>query len=330
MEFLSLYWMGEPVWMWLVFFAIVGGLLLLDLGVFHRKTHEVGIKESVWATVFYVVMALLFGGWIWYSLGATEFKDYLTGYVVEKTLSLDNIFVISMIFTYLGIPRLYQHRVLFWGILGVILLRGVMIGLGATLVHNFEWILFVFAAFLIVTGIRMLLQKQEGHVDIENNRLLKFLRNHFKITENIEGDKFTVKRVENGKSVRYITPLLVALILIEAADVLFAVDSIPAIFSITTNPYIVFTSNLFAILGLRALFFCLAAMVEAFAYLKVAISWVLIFIGLKVFSLPVLEHFWGIEKFPSSISLGVTLGLLAWGVLWSIYRRKHPKLESAK
>lgn len=329
MDFLSVEWMGHAMWMWLSFFAIVGVLLALDLGVFHRKAHEVTLKESIGATIFYIVMAVLFGFWIWHSMGHVAFKDYLTGYIVEKTLSLDNIFVISMIFSYLAIPLKYQHRVLFWGILGVILLRGVMIALGASLVHNFEWILFVFAAFLIVTGIRMLLNKGDDHVDMENNRLLKYLRSHFKITEGLEGDKFVVKRKEGGKTVRYITPLLVALILIEAADVLFAVDSIPAIFAITTDAYIVFTSNLFAVLGLRALFFCLAAMVEAFAYLKVAISWVLVFIGLKVFSLPVLEHFWGIHKFPSEISLGVTVGLLLWGVLWSIYRRKHPKGESA-
>ena len=313
--------MDKPVWMWMGFLTLVGALLYIDLGVLHKKAHEVSFRESMLTTLFYVAVALAFGGFVWWKMGAVPFKEYLTGYIVEYTLSMDNIFVMSVIFSYLGIPRSFQHRVLFWGIMGVIILRGIMIAVGAALVHKFEWILFVFAAFLVFTGIKMLVAKHEGEMDLEKNPLLKYLRNHFKITSEFHGQKFFVKKEENGKLVQYITPLFVALLLIEAADVVFAVDSIPAIFAITKDPYIVFTSNLFAILGLRSLYFSLSAMVDKFAYLKRALALVLIFIGGKVFATPLL----GLEKFPAGISLGVTVGLLAWGVLWSLWRGKNPK-----
>jgi tellurite resistance protein TerC len=211
--------------------------------------------------------------------------QYFTGFFVEKSLAMDNVFVISLIFTYFAIPRIYQHRVLVWGILGVIVLRGIMIGLGAALINQFDWILFIFGAFLLITGIKMLVIADK-EPDIAGNPILKFLRKHLNVTDELHGEKFFVKGPDPkgcGKLVRFATPLFLALVLIEFADLIFAVDSVPAIFAITTDPYIVYTSNIFAILGLRALYFALAAMVHRFHYLKYALSLVLIFIGAKIF-----------------------------------------------
>ena len=329
MDFLYIEWMQKPLWMWLLFFGIVMFLLALDLGVFHRKAHEASIKESVGMSVFYIGLGLLYGGWVWYNLGAVPAKEYWTGYIVEKTLAMDNVFVISLIFSYLSIPKIYQHRVLFWGIIGVILLRGLMIALGASLVSQFDWVLLIFAGFLLITGIKMLVIK-ENHIDIENNPVLKFLRKHFRITPQLYGQKFFVALPQGTRKVMWVTPLFVALILVEFADLIFAVDSVPAIFAITKDPFIVFTSNIFAILGLRALYFALAAMVDRFVYLKVALAWVLIFIGAKVFVTDwYLKPVLGMEKFPASISLTITLALLVWGVMYSLYRtRKELKIKS--
>ncbi len=314
--------MGKEVWMWLVFLGIVLALLIFDLGFLHKDQHEIGVRESFLLSGGYIVISLIFGAWVWHKLGAESGMDYFTGYVIEKSLSVDNLFVMSIIFAALYIPRQYQHRVLFWGILGVILLRGVMIALGAALVHQFEWVLYIFAAFLIVTGIKLLLMKDEGDhgKDVQNNPVIKFLSKHFAVAP-ITGQKFIVKKPHDktGKIVWHITPLLMALIMIEFDDVIFAIDSVPAIFAITTDPYIIYTSNIFAILGLRALYFALAAMIARFAYLKYAISAVLIFIGSKVFITPLL----GLEKFPASISLGVTLGFLTAGIIYSLYKTRH-------
>ncbi len=309
----------KPIWMWLVFTGLVFGLLALDLGVFNRKDHEIGIKESLILSAFYITIALIFGGWIYWELGERSALEYYTGFVVEKTLAMDNIFVIALIFSYLGIPRLYQHRVLFWGILGVVVLRGLMIGFGTVLVEEFEWILYLFGAFLIFTGVKMLFSSEE-ETDVSQNFVLKFLHKHFRVTEELHGNKFLIRQPvsEGSKPVLFLTPLLVALAMIEIADVVFAVDSIPAIFAITTDTYVVYTSNIFAILGLRALYFTLAAMLARFIYLKYALSLVLVFIGAKIF----LKDFHDIIEITPSMSLSVTLGVLAGGIILSLWKTK--------
>lgn len=321
MEFLVTPVMDKPLWMWAGFIGIVIALLAFDLGILHQKTHEVSIRESLWMSAFYIAIALAFGGWVWWSLGDQAGKEYLTGFIVEKTLALDNVFVISLIFTYFAIPPLYQHRVLFWGILGVIVLRGIMIALGATLVSQYSWVLYVFAVFLIFTGIKMLFVGDQ-HPDIGSNPLLKLMRRVFPISASLDGQKFLTRQPDpkTGKWRTYATPLLVALALIEFVDLIFAVDSVPAIFTITLDPFIVFTSNIFAILGLRALYFALAAIIHRFRYLKPALAIVLIFIGSKTF----IADAMGLEKFPANISLGVTLGLIAAGVLISLIKTHKP------
>jgi tellurite resistance protein TerC len=309
--------MGKDLWMWVIFLALVLTLLALDLGVLHKEKREISIKESLLLSAGYIVIALLFGVWIWWSMGQVSGINYLTGYFVEKSLSMDNIFVISLIFSYFGIPRLYQHRVLFWGILGVIILRAIMIGVGATLVERFEWILYIFGGFLVLTGIKMLFSADHDP-DMTDNVFLKFLRNHIPVTDRLHGEKFFVNQPDpaSGKMIKLATPLFLALIMVEGADIVFAVDSIPAIFAITTDTYIVYTSNIFAILGLRALYFALAGMVTRFVYLKYALSAVLIFIGGKIFW----NHFFG--KIDPLISLSVTLLLLAGGVVVSLFKTK--------
>lgn len=318
--------LGKPLWMWALFLGIVGLLLAFDLGVLHRKQREIPVKESLWLSAFYIAIAIAFGGWVWHALGAQSGQEYLTAFIVEKTLALDNVFIISLIFTYFAIPRLYQHRVLFWGILGVIVLRGVMIGLGTTLVSQFSWILYIFAVFLILTGVKML-AAGEKPVNIESNPLLGFLRRNFRITNELHGQKFVVRLPDpkTGKMARYGTPLLVALALVEFVDIIFAVDSIPAVFTITLDPFIVYTSNIFAILGLRALYFALAAIIHRFEYLKQALALVLIFIGSKTF----VADLMGWEKFPAGLSLGITVALIAGGIGVSLYktRAKQPALE---
>jgi tellurite resistance protein TerC len=317
--FLFLDWLGKPVWMWLSFLSIVVALLTFDLGVLHRDNHEIEVRESLLLSVMYIGLGLAFGGWVWWQLGFESGMNYLTGFVVEKTLALDNVFVIALIFSFFAVPRKYQHRVLFWGILGVIVLRAIMIWLGATLVSEFSWVLYIFAAFLIVTGIKML-WIGDKEPEIGNNPLIRFLRRRFNVTDEHHGQDFFVKKPhpQTGKLVWFMTPLFMALAMVEIADLIFAVDSVPAIFAITTDPFIVYTSNIFAVLGLRALYFALAAMIHRFQYLKPALAIVLVFIGSKIFVADVL----GLEKFPASVSLGVTLTIIAAGILWSLYRTR--------
>jgi tellurite resistance protein TerC len=271
MDLLTNLFLGQPLWMWLGFLGLVIALLAFDLGVLNRDGHEIEVRESLLLSGFYIALGLAFGGLVWWQLGAQSGVEYLTGFVVEKSLAMDNVFVIAMIFGYLAIPRHLQHRVLFWGILGVIVLRAIMIGLGATLVSEYGWILYIFAAFLIFTGIRMLMIGHE-ETDHSQNPVLLFMKKRFRVTETLRGDRFFVRQVDpaTGRMERYMTPLFLALVMIEIADVIFAVDSVPAIFAITTDPYIVYTSNIFAILGLRALYFALAAIIHRFAYLKQA------------------------------------------------------------
>ncbi len=314
-------WLGKPLWMWLSFVGIVVTLLAFDLGILHKEHRQIEVGESLILSGLYISLGLAFGAWVWWYLGSEPGMAYLTGFVVEKTLALDNVFVIALIFAFFAVPPKYQHRVLFWGILGVIVLRAIMIGLGATLVAQFGWVLYIFAAFLILTGVKMLLLGDKPPA-LADNALIAFMRRRFNVTDEHHGERFFVRKPhpENGKPVWFITPLFMALVLIEIADVIFAVDSVPAIFAITTDPFIVYTSNIFAILGLRALYFALAAVIDRFRYLKPALAIVLIFIGSKIFVADLL----GLEKFPAAISLGVTFGIIAAGIVWSLIKTRQP------
>ena len=320
MELLLADLLGKPAWMWLAFICIVVVLLVLDLGVLHRKAREIEARESLLLSAVYIGLGLAFGAWVWWYLGPQSGVEYLTGFAIEKTLAMDNVFVIAMIFAFFAVPRIHQHRVLFWGILGVIVLRAIMIGIGAPIVENFSWILYVFAVFLIATGIKMLWFANEGPPDLSANPALKWMRRRFNVTDELHGERFFIEKQDpaTGRTARYMTPLFLALILIEVADVIFAVDSVPAIFLITTDPFIVYTSNIFAILGLRALYFALAAMVHRSRYLKYALSVLLIFIGSKIFIA------WGMgwEKFPPIWSLGITAAILATGILFSLWKTR--------
>jgi tellurite resistance protein TerC len=316
--------LGTPGWVWLSFIGIVIALLAFDLGVLHRDDHEIGVRESLLLSSGYIGVALLFGAWVWWYLGSESGMAYYTGFMIEKSLSMDNVFVIALIFTYFAIPRQYQHRVLFWGILGVIVLRAIMIGLGAALVSQFSWVLYLFGAFLVFTGVKMWVIAD--HVpDIANNPLLRFLKRHVRMTDGLRGNAFWVREQDpaTGRLERYATPLFLALVLVEFVDLVFAVDSVPAIFAITTDPFIVYTSNIFAILGLRALYFALAAMIHRFKYLKYALALVLVFIGTKIFLVGI------IGKLPPALSLSVTFGLIAGGVLLSLWKtRGTPPAQS--
>jgi tellurite resistance protein TerC len=320
MEWLTALWLGAPAWSWLVFLAVVLVLLVLDLGVLNRDDHVIGVRESLKLSALYITAGLLFGLWVWHEFGGEKGMQFYTGFLIEKSLSLDNIFVISLIFATLAIPPAYQHRVLFWGIVGVILTRGVMIGFGSTLVASYYWTLYIFGAFLIITGIRMFFV-HTGSEDIRNSAVLSWLRRHLRVTDGLHGNAFLVRIPdEAGKPLLYATPLFLALCMVEATDVVFAVDSVPAIFAITSDPFIVYTSNIFAVLGLRALYFALAAMVERFSYLKYSLAAVLVFIGSKIF----IGDFVFDGKVPAWLSLAVTGGLILSGIAYSLWRtRRH-------
>ncbi len=325
MDFLTtLEWLGKPAWMWIMFLVVVTTLLAFDLGVLEKRRKSklaadddgvMGVGQSLKLSAFYIVIALIYGAWVWLALGGESGMAFYTGFALEKALALDNVFVISLIFAFLVIPLGLQRRVLLWGILGVIVLRAIMIGLGTALVTQFDWVLWIFGAFLLFTGLKMLKDGDDDH-DFSNNKMLLWLKKRLPITEELHGERFTVKQVVNGKIKTFVTPLFLALIMVELIDVVFAVDSIPAIFAITQDPFIVYTSNIFAILGLRALYFALAAMVHRFKYLKPALSLVLVFIGLKIFY----SQIWG--KLDPAISLSVTLLLLLGGVVVSLIKTK--------
>lgn len=310
--------------LWLAFLGVVTAILVLDLGILNRKDHEVGVKESLWFSLIYVTMACLFGGWVWATRGTEDGSNFFTAYVVEQSLSLDNLFVMSLIFTYFGIPRIYQHRVLFWGVVGVVIMRGIMIGFGTTLVHHFDWVLLVFAAFLIFTGIKMVFSADDDE-SIEDSKMLKFLKRHMNVTPFLRGNHFFVhqKSPTNPTGGWQATPLFLALVTIELADVLFAVDSVPAVLSITNDTFVVYTSNIFAVLGLRTMYFAVAALIHRFAYMKYALAVILVFIGLKSFY----NHFVG--HLPSSVSLLITLVLLAAGFIFSMIKTKADEQAAA-
>ncbi len=325
LELLQTPFLGTATWIWLVFASTVVTLLALDLGVLHKGDREIGVRESLLLSAGYISAATAFGAWVWWQLGAQSGTDFFTGFLIEKSLSMDNVFVIALVFSFFAIPRQYQHRVLFWGILGVIVLRAAMIGLGAALIHQFSWILYVFGAFLVYTGIKMWIASDHTP-DLANNVLIKFIRRHMRVTPQLEGNAFFVHRPDpaTGRVVRWATPLFLALCMVEFIDLVFAVDSVPAIFSITNDPFIVYTSNIFAILGLRALYFALAAMVHRFKYLKYALALVLMFIGSKIFLVGI------IGKMPASISLGVTFGLIAGGVIVSLWKTRAAEAASER
>lgn len=318
-EFLLANFLGQAVWLWIVFVAVVVSLLSFDLGILHKKDREIGVTESLWLSGGYIAAAALFGGWLWWQLGSQRGIEYFTGYIIEKSLSMDNVFVIAMIFSFFAIPRQFQHRVLFWGILGVIVLRAIMIGLGAALVSEFSWVLYIFGAFLVLTGIKMLWMA-DHEPDLENNLILKWLRRVMRVTPQIEGNAFFVRAPHpvTGKAVVWATPLFLALCMVELVDLIFAVDSVPAILAITDDTFIVYTSNIFAILGLRALYFALAAMIHRFRYLKYALALVLMFIGSKIFLVNI------VGKIPPVISLSVTAILIAGGVVISLWKTRTP------
>jgi len=321
MEFLFADWLGTPLWFWLSFVSLVLALTAFDLGVLHKEDREMGIGESLKLTAFYIAIAMAFGAWIWVARGADLGMKYYTGFFIEKALSIDNVFVISLIFTFFAIPPRYQYRALLWGILAVIVLRGIMIAAGAALVEQAYWVLYIFAAFLIATSIKMFFAGDENP-DIAKNPVVRWISSHMRVTKELHGERFFVKVPDEktGNMVRAATPLFLALVVINLADLVFAVDSVPAIFAITTDTFIVYTSNIMAILGLRALYFALSAMVHRFYYLKYALAAVLVFIGSKIF---VADFLLDGTKFPPVLSLGVTFGLIAAGVAYSLWKTRH-------
>lgn len=309
-------------WMWIGFNVLVLALLALDLGVLHRKGREIGVREALLLSLGYVVLALSFGAGIYHFLGPQAGKEYLTGYLIEKSLSIDNIFVFVLIFLHFSVPRRSQHTVLFWGILGALVLRGSLIVAGAAILAAFHWVIYVFGAFLVFTGIKMLVTVGQ-EPDIANNRINRFMRRRFRVTEGFEGQRFFVRR--NGLT--YITPLFIVLALIEITDVVFALDSIPAIFAITTDPFIIYTSNVFAILGLRALYFALAGIIHRFHYLKYGLSLVLVLVGVKM----VVNAWFGGKVISTELALAATAGIIACSVLVSMLKtRATPGTEEKR
>lgn len=298
---------GSPM-LWGGFLVFVLVMLAIDLGLFHRSAHEVTIKESAGWSVVWISFAALFNVGIYVWFGAERGLEFTTGYLIEKALAVDNIFVFVVIFSTFSIPALYQHRVLFWGVLGALVLRATFILLGGALVQRFHWVMYVFGVILAITGIKLLVQRdQEMHP--ENNPLVRAFQKFLPISHDFEDGKFLVKR--NGR--RLGTPLLLALVSVEVTDLIFAVDSIPAIFAVTADPFIVFTSNIFAILGLRSLYFLLAGIITKFKYLKVGLSFVLIFVGAKMLLADVF-------KIPILASLAIIAGILAGSVIASLAR----------
>ena len=309
------------IWLWIGFNLFVLSLLALDLGVFHRHAHKVSIKEATIWSVVWITMAMVF------NLGLYLFWDkvspnssysnseaalaFFTGYLIEKSLSVDNIFVFVLIFTFFAVPAIYQHRVLFWGILGALIMRGSLIAVGAVLLKEFHWIIYIFGAFLIFTGIRMAIHRNE-EMHPEQNPVVKLLRRIIPVAENYEGDHFFIRRA--GKLLA--TPLFLVLLIVESTDLVFAVDSIPAIFAVTNDPFIVYTSNVFAILGLRSLYFLLAGVLDKFYYLKLGLSFVLAFVGTKMVIVD-------IYKIPVGLSLGVIASILAISVVASLLRSRR-------
>lgn len=339
MDFLTSAFAGQPVWLWLSFLSVIGFFLWVDLGLINKKDGIVSPAKSAMMWASFATMAGLFGLYVAFvyqpdpqyynspdNLNQQAVIQYFTGYLLETALAFDNIFVISLIFSYFAVPREYQHRVLFWGIIGAIVFRALFISAGAAVVNSWTWVLYVFAAFLIWTGWRMVAGGGHG-IKLEDNHLLKFVRRRFNVTDRIDNHNFFVKLPDpkSGRLVTYATPLFLALLMVEVTDVIFAVDSVPAIFAVTRDPFIVYTSNIFAILGLRSMYFMLSAAVERFAYLKYGLALVLVLIGAKIIWnfglskelgwLPYLEPQWALVG---------TLGLIGGAIAYSLYRTRTP------
>lgn len=316
----------NSMWGWIGFNVVVLAILALDLGVLHKKNERVGLKEAgIWSAIW-VTLSLCFAFAVYKTMGRQSGLEFLTGYLIEYALSVDNIFVFVLIFGYFKVPEKYQHRVLFWGIIGALVLRGAMIGMGAALVERFEWILYVFGAFLVFTGLKMLFQKEESSYDPEKDPVFKLTRKVYPVTAEYHGESFFVQQpdAKTGKLRKHATPLFVVLIVLNTTDIVFATDSIPAIFAVTRDPFIIYTSNICAVLGLRALYFLLAGIIDKFRYLKTGLSLVLIFIGLKM----LLEPWF---HMPITASLGVVGAILAAAIFASLLRPQtvdHPPMSS--
>lgn len=307
--------MQYELYMWGGFAVFVVFMLALDLGVFNRKSHVIGFKESMGWTIMWVTLAMAFNGVVYYVMGPKPALDYFTGYILEKSLSVDNLFVILMVFSYFQVEAKYQHRVLFWGILGAVVMRGIFIAAGVTLIQMFHWVLYIFGAFLVFTGVRMYFHK-EGDIDMEKNLAMRLCSRFLPVVNNHHGHSFFVK--SEGKY--HVTPLFIALIVIETSDVIFALDSIPAILAITYDPFIVFSSNVMAILGLRSLFFALSGVMGMFHYLHYGLAAILVFLGVKMLG----EEFY---DFPITWALGVIALILGTSIVASL---AMPKKEASK
>ena len=308
--------MDVPFVFWAAFIGFVLVMLALDLGVFNRQAHAVTVREAGAWTAVWVSLALSFNAGLYFWAGPQVALEFLTGYLIEYSLSVDNIFVFVLIFSSFGVPAKYQHRVLFWGILGALIMRGAMIGIGAALISQFRWILYGFGAFLVFAGIRMFFSKEEDEIDLENNRVLRLVRRFVPVTPRYHEQRFFT--LENG--VRMATPLFLVLILIELTDLVFAVDSIPAIFAITQDPFIVFTSNIFAILGLRSLYFLLAGIIHKFVYLRYGLAIVLTYVGVKMLLLDIFH-------IPTLVSLGVIVVVLGSSIAASLLSNREKHIE---
>jgi tellurite resistance protein TerC len=293
--------------MWALFGGIVLGMLALDLGVFHRKSHVVHVKEALGWSLVWIAVAMVFMGFVYFWHGQTAALEFSTGYIIEKSLSVDNLFVFLMIFTHFRVPALYQHKILFWGILGALIMRAIFIGVGVVLINMFHWVIYVFGAILVYSGIKMAFHKEEEELDLEKNMILKFSRKFMRLTNNYANGKFFSK--ENGKW--HASLLLVVLLIVESSDVLFAVDSVPAVLAVSRDPFIVYSSNVFAILGLRSLYFALASLLEYFHLLHYGLCIILLFVGAKMLVS-------GYYKIPIGLSLGVIGGVLLLSVVASL------------
>ncbi|HMM39104.1 MAG TPA: TerC family protein [Desulfovibrio sp.] len=303
----------STAWMWIGFNLLVLALLALDLGVLHRGGREIGVRESLLLSLGYVILALAFGAGLHHFLGPQAAAEYLTGYLIEKSLSVDNIFVFVLVFTHFAVPKDCRHRVLFWGILGALAMRAALIVAGAAVIAAFHWLIYVFGAFLVFTGVKMLITVGK-EPDLARNPVNRFMRRHFRVTEGYEDRHFFVRR--NGAL--HITPLFIVLALIEFTDVVFALDSIPAIFAITTDPFLVYTSNVFAILGLRALYFALEGVIHRFHYLKYGLSLVLVLVGAKM----LLNAWFEAKVIPTEWALGATAAIIAGSMLVSLLKTR--------
>lgn len=308
-------------WHWAGFILCVLFFLALDLGVFHRHAHVVKFKEALGWTAVWFTVAMFFALWLRFARGPDESLEFVTGYLIELSLSMDNVFVIALIFGYFRVPQQYQHRVLFWGILGALIMRGVLIAVGAALIQQFQWMLYVFGVFLVFTGVKMLFVDDDG-VHPEKNPVIRLARKLFPISTELNGQRFTIKR-DAGIA---LTPLALVLILVETTDLVFALDSIPAIFAVTSKPFIVFTSNVFAILGLRSLYFVLAGAIGLFRYLKYGLSLVLVFIGVKMLFAPHGDsHGWWQFEIPIVASLCIVVSIILASILLSVIASRRSK-----